>query len=161
MTHAEAPGDQVGYAQRVREAFRDVPIVIGSRAPERAREAADRARAAITRGSFEGRVNQDAVAAIVAVAAAAGVPVQLGGGIRDDAAIERWLDAGIARVLARLGLNSFVTTLGMATLLGGLIQWYTGGQTILAGQGLYASVIRPVESSLEQYFLEVTGGIAA
>jgi ribose/xylose/arabinose/galactoside ABC-type transport system permease subunit len=36
-------------------------------------------------------------------------------------------------LVARLGLNSFVTTLGMATLLGGLIQWYTGGQTILAG----------------------------
>ncbi|WP_051274646.1 ABC transporter permease [Cellulomonas sp. URHD0024] len=32
-----------------------------------------------------------------------------------------------------VGLNSFVTTLGMATLLGGLIQWYTSGQTILTG----------------------------
>jgi ribose transport system permease protein len=36
-------------------------------------------------------------------------------------------------LVTKLGLNSFVTTLGMATLLGGLIQWYTGGQTILAG----------------------------
>jgi len=36
-------------------------------------------------------------------------------------------------LVARLGLNSFVTTLGMATLLGGLIEWYTRGQTILAG----------------------------
>ncbi|MQA35399.1 ABC transporter permease [Modestobacter roseus] len=36
-------------------------------------------------------------------------------------------------LVTRFGLNSFVTTLGMATLLGGLIQWYTGGQTILAG----------------------------
>jgi len=34
-------------------------------------------------------------------------------------------------LVTRLGLNSFVTTLGMATLLGGVIQWYTGGQTIL------------------------------
>jgi phosphoribosylformimino-5-aminoimidazole carboxamide ribotide isomerase len=51
-------------------------------------------------GSVAGRaVNQDAVAAIVAVAAAAQVPVQLGGGIRDDAAIARWLEAGIARVI--------------------------------------------------------------
>jgi phosphoribosylformimino-5-aminoimidazole carboxamide ribotide isomerase len=51
-------------------------------------------------GSVAGRaVNHDAVAAIVAVAAAAGVPVQLGGGIRDDAAIARWLHAGIARVI--------------------------------------------------------------
>jgi len=36
-------------------------------------------------------------------------------------------------LVTRFGLNSFVTTLGMATLLSGLIQWYTGGQTILAG----------------------------
>ncbi|MGY1812600.1 ABC transporter permease [Blastococcus sp. SYSU D00820] len=36
-------------------------------------------------------------------------------------------------LVTKLGLNSFVTTLGMATLLGGLIQWYTGGQTILTG----------------------------
>ena len=36
-------------------------------------------------------------------------------------------------LVTRFGLNSFVTTLGMATLLGGLVQWYTGGQTILAG----------------------------
>jgi len=36
-------------------------------------------------------------------------------------------------LVTRFGLNAFVTTLGMATLLGGLIQWYTGGQTILAG----------------------------
>jgi ribose/xylose/arabinose/galactoside ABC-type transport system permease subunit len=34
-------------------------------------------------------------------------------------------------LVTRFGLNSFVTTLGMATLLGGLVQWYTGGQTIL------------------------------
>ncbi|MGV1009066.1 MAG: ABC transporter permease [Dermatophilaceae bacterium] len=36
-------------------------------------------------------------------------------------------------LVTRYGLNSFVTTLGMATLLGGIIQWYTGGQTILTG----------------------------
>jgi len=36
-------------------------------------------------------------------------------------------------LVTRYGLNSFVTTLGMATLLGGLIQWYTGGQTISTG----------------------------
>jgi ribose/xylose/arabinose/galactoside ABC-type transport system permease subunit len=36
-------------------------------------------------------------------------------------------------LVTRFGLNSFVTTLGMATLLGGFIQWYTGGQTILNG----------------------------
>lgn len=36
-------------------------------------------------------------------------------------------------VVTRFRLNAFVATLGMATLLSGIIQWYTGGQTILAG----------------------------
>ncbi len=48
-------------------------------------------------GAFEGKpVNGDAVRAILA---ATNVPAQLGGGIRDMATIERWLDAGIARVI--------------------------------------------------------------
>lgn len=48
-------------------------------------------------GAFAGRsINADAVRAIIA---AASVPVQLGGGIRDEAAIESWLDAGVARVI--------------------------------------------------------------
>lgn len=48
-------------------------------------------------GAIHGRaVNQAAVAAILA---AVDVPVQLGGGIRDMAAIERWLAAGIRRVI--------------------------------------------------------------
>jgi phosphoribosylformimino-5-aminoimidazole carboxamide ribotide isomerase len=48
-------------------------------------------------GAFAGRaVNGEAVAAILA---AATVPVQLGGGIRDLAGIERWLAAGVARVI--------------------------------------------------------------
>jgi len=42
-------------------------------------------------------VNADAVASILA--ATGGVPAQLGGGIRDLATIEHWLDAGIARVI--------------------------------------------------------------
>lgn len=36
-------------------------------------------------------------------------------------------------LVTRLAMSSFVTTLGMATLLGGIIQWYTGGQTITNG----------------------------
>ena len=36
-------------------------------------------------------------------------------------------------LVTRLRMNSFVTTLGVATLLGGIIQWYTGGQTITNG----------------------------
>ncbi|MBN8889656.1 MAG: 1-(5-phosphoribosyl)-5-[(5-phosphoribosylamino)methylideneamino]imidazole-4-carboxamide isomerase [Rhodospirillales bacterium 70-18] len=48
-------------------------------------------------GAFAGQsVNGDAVAAILA---AATVPVQLGGGIRDMAGIERWLAAGVSRVI--------------------------------------------------------------
>jgi phosphoribosylformimino-5-aminoimidazole carboxamide ribotide isomerase len=48
-------------------------------------------------GAFEGEsVNQNAVAAILDAIRA---PVQLGGGIRDMKGIERWLDAGIARVI--------------------------------------------------------------
>ncbi len=48
-------------------------------------------------GAFTGRsVNAAAVAAILGVAR---VPVQLGGGIRDKAAIEAWLAAGIHRVI--------------------------------------------------------------
>jgi phosphoribosylformimino-5-aminoimidazole carboxamide ribotide isomerase len=48
-------------------------------------------------GAFAGKaVNASAVAAILAEA---NVPVQLGGGIRDEASIERWLDAGVARVI--------------------------------------------------------------
>ena len=48
-------------------------------------------------GAFAGRaVNGAAVDAILAASA---VPVQLGGGIRDIAAVERWLAAGVARVI--------------------------------------------------------------
>jgi phosphoribosylformimino-5-aminoimidazole carboxamide ribotide isomerase len=48
-------------------------------------------------GAFAGRaVNAGAVQAILANA---NVPVQLGGGIRDEAGIARWLEAGIARVI--------------------------------------------------------------
>ncbi|MGO8711979.1 MAG: 1-(5-phosphoribosyl)-5-[(5-phosphoribosylamino)methylideneamino]imidazole-4-carboxamide isomerase [Rhizomicrobium sp.] len=48
-------------------------------------------------GAFEGRsVN---VAAIRAIRAAIDLPIQLGGGIRDRAGIEAWLEAGIARVI--------------------------------------------------------------
>jgi phosphoribosylformimino-5-aminoimidazole carboxamide ribotide isomerase len=48
-------------------------------------------------GAFAGApVNAQAVAAVVA---AVDVPVQLGGGIRSLATIERWLDGGVARVI--------------------------------------------------------------
>jgi phosphoribosylformimino-5-aminoimidazole carboxamide ribotide isomerase len=48
-------------------------------------------------GAFAGKpINADAVETILA---AVTVPVQLGGGIRDMAGIERWLEAGITRVI--------------------------------------------------------------
>ena len=48
-------------------------------------------------GAVEGRaVNADAVQKILFSMA---LPVQLGGGIRDRAAIERWLEAGVRRVI--------------------------------------------------------------
>lgn len=48
-------------------------------------------------GAFAGKpVNAEAVERIVA---AVSIPVQLGGGIRDLATIERWLERGVARVI--------------------------------------------------------------
>jgi len=48
-------------------------------------------------GAFEGNsVNHNAVSSILDVMDA---PVQLGGGIRDMDGVERWLDAGVARVI--------------------------------------------------------------
>ena len=48
-------------------------------------------------GAFAGKpVNGDAVNAILA---SVNVPVQLGGGIRDIATMERWFDAGISRLI--------------------------------------------------------------
>lgn len=48
-------------------------------------------------GAFAGTpVNGDAVAAIIR---AVDLPVQLGGGIRDMETVERWLDAGVQRVI--------------------------------------------------------------
>jgi len=48
-------------------------------------------------GAFDGMsVNQNAVATILDATRA---PVQLGGGIRDMASVERWLEAGVSRVI--------------------------------------------------------------
>jgi phosphoribosylformimino-5-aminoimidazole carboxamide ribotide isomerase len=56
-------------------------------------------------GAFEGRsANGEAVRAI---RSAVGLPIQLGGGIRDMAAIDTWVEAGIARVvLGTVALNN-------------------------------------------------------
>ena len=48
-------------------------------------------------GAFAGRaVNGEAIEAILG---AVNVPVQLGGGIRDRRQVERWLEAGVSRVI--------------------------------------------------------------
>ena len=60
-------------------------------------------------GAFAGE-SANAVA-IRAIRAAVGLPIQLGGGIRDMAAVEAWIEAGIARVVlgtAALTNPSFV-----------------------------------------------------
>ncbi len=51
----------LGFGLALRFGREGVPIVIGSRDPERAREAAARARAAVPAGSFDGHVNDRAV----------------------------------------------------------------------------------------------------
>jgi phosphoribosylformimino-5-aminoimidazole carboxamide ribotide isomerase len=48
-------------------------------------------------GAFEGRPVNDA--AVAGILGAVDVPVQLGGGIRDMATIQHWLDAGVNRVI--------------------------------------------------------------
>jgi NADPH-dependent F420 reductase len=50
-----------GFGLALRLGRQGVPVVIGSRDERRAQEAATRARAAVAKGSFEGRVNQEAV----------------------------------------------------------------------------------------------------
>jgi phosphoribosylformimino-5-aminoimidazole carboxamide ribotide isomerase len=51
-------------------------------------------------GARDGRVtNREAVAGILAEAARAGVLTELGGGIRDLAGVETWLEAGVGRVI--------------------------------------------------------------
>jgi phosphoribosylformimino-5-aminoimidazole carboxamide ribotide isomerase len=48
-------------------------------------------------GAFAGRPMN--AAAVERILASAGIPVQLGGGIRDTATVEAWLEKGVARVI--------------------------------------------------------------
>jgi NADPH-dependent F420 reductase len=54
----------LGYGLSLRLGRQGVPVVIGSRDQRRAQEAATRAAAAVSEGSYEGRVNEDAVAGV-------------------------------------------------------------------------------------------------
>jgi len=71
-------------------------------------------------GAFAGRpVNAGAVSAILA---AVTLPVQLGGGIRDAATAERWLEAGVRRVvLGTLALRAPETVKELAARFPGRI----------------------------------------
>ena len=66
-------------------------------------------------GALDGRPrNEDAVRAILA---ASGVPVQAGGGVRDIPAIQRYLDAGAARVILGTAAVKDQSTLINAVIL--------------------------------------------
>jgi 8-hydroxy-5-deazaflavin:NADPH oxidoreductase len=54
----------LGFGLALRLGLQGVPVVIGSRDETRAQEAARRAAATISEGSFEGRINQDAVSEV-------------------------------------------------------------------------------------------------
>lgn len=86
-------------------------------------------------GAFAGRpVNAQAVRAILASVA---LPVQLGGGIRDAATAEHWLDAGVGRiVLGTLALNASEVVKQLATHFPGRIAVAIdarGGRVAVAG----------------------------
>jgi phosphoribosylformimino-5-aminoimidazole carboxamide ribotide isomerase len=69
----------------------------GSQARAFAKDGFERLHVVDLNGAFAGRsVNGAAVEAILA---AVDLPVQLGGGVRDMAAIEAWLNKGVARVI--------------------------------------------------------------
>lgn len=54
----------LGFGLALRLGRQGVPVVIGSRDQGRAQEAATRATAAVSQGSFEGRVNEEAVSGV-------------------------------------------------------------------------------------------------
>ncbi|MEP5514231.1 MAG: 1-(5-phosphoribosyl)-5-[(5-phosphoribosylamino)methylideneamino]imidazole-4-carboxamide isomerase [Bauldia litoralis] len=90
-----------GQCVRLEKGDMDKATVFGSdpaaQAPAFAAQGFERLHVVDLNGAFAGRaVNGDAVSAILG---AVDIPVQLGGGIRDHAAIDAWLDKGIARVI--------------------------------------------------------------
>lgn len=90
-----------GACVRLRQGAMDSATVYGTDPAAQARtwEAAGFAWLHVVdlNGAFAGRsVNADAVRAILDAVA---IPVQLGGGLRDIAAIGRWVEAGITRVI--------------------------------------------------------------
>jgi ribose transport system permease protein len=88
----------------------------------------------LTAGYFDLSVAATAGVANIAFASAVGphgAPILVGIGL----AVASCLGVGAVNgfLVAKLKLNGFVVTLGMATLLGGVIVWYTDGSTIAEG----------------------------
>jgi len=74
--------------------FSDDPVAIAKRWVD---AGARRLHIVDLNGAFEGRpVNAEAVQGIVEVCKAANVPVQLGGGIRDEDTVQNYLDLGVS-----------------------------------------------------------------
>lgn len=69
----------------------------GDQAAQFAQMGFDRLHVVDLNGAFDGRATN--AAAVAAILRSTTVPVQLGGGIRTRADIDRWLEAGIARVI--------------------------------------------------------------
>ena len=90
-----------GQAVRLLRGAIDAATVFSDDPPGQARAFRDAGAAWLhlvdLNGAFAGRpVNGDAVAAILRTV---GIPVQLGGGIRDMATVELWLGRGVGRVI--------------------------------------------------------------
>lgn len=90
-----------GQCVRLKRGAMDEVTVFNDSPADQAREFADAGfewlHCVDLNGAFEGRsVNADAIRAI---RGAISLPIQLGGGLRDMAGIEGWLEAGITRVI--------------------------------------------------------------
>lgn len=102
--------EQGDYARET--VFGDDPAAVAKRWAE---AGAQRLHVVDLDGARAGRPRNEQ--AVRAVTAAASVPVQLGGGIRDIAVIQKWLDAGIDRVIMGTAAVKDQTTLLNAILL--------------------------------------------
>jgi phosphoribosylformimino-5-aminoimidazole carboxamide ribotide isomerase len=90
-----------GQCVRLLRGAMDQATVFNADPAAQAREFADAGAQWIHVVDLDGAVAGKPVnaAAVSAVLGAVSVPVQLGGGIRDQDAIARWLDAGVARII--------------------------------------------------------------
>jgi phosphoribosylformimino-5-aminoimidazole carboxamide ribotide isomerase len=86
-------------------------------------------------GAFAGQsVNRESVAEILA---AISIPVQLGGGIRDMAAVEHWLGAGVRRVIlgSAAAANPDLVRAACRAFPGRIVVGIDARETLVAVQG--------------------------